>query len=71
MCQYENSATGDFLIDRHPKWANAWLIGGGSGHGFKHGPEVGRYTAELVTGRLRDPEPRFALAKHATQEGAS
>lgn len=71
VCQYENSASGDFIIDRHPTWANAWLVGGGSGHGFKHGPEVGRYTAELVTGRLRKVEPRFALAQHATQEGAS
>jgi sarcosine oxidase len=71
VCQYENSESGDFIIDRHPTWTNTWLVGGGSGHGFKHGPEVGRYTAELVTGRLRNVEPRFALAKHATQEGAS
>src|SRR5207249_4767253 len=47
VCQYENSSNGDFLIDRHPDWQNAWLIGGGSGHGFKHGPAVGRYTADL------------------------
>lgn len=69
VCQYENSASGDLIIDRHPVWANAWLVGGGSGHGFKHGPEVGRYTAQLVTGNLREPEPRFALAKHTVQDG--
>ncbi len=62
VCQYENSSNGDFLIDRHPRWANALLVGGGSGHGFKHGPAVGRYAASLVAGRLRRPEPRFALA---------
>lgn len=62
VCQYENSANGDFLIDRHPVFANAVLVGGGSGHGFKHGPAVGRYAAELLTGRLAKREPRFSLA---------
>ncbi len=71
VCQYENSASGDFLIDRHPVWQNAWLVGGGSGHGFKHGPAVGRYVAEAVTGRLRTPELRFGLSRHATQDETS
>jgi monomeric sarcosine oxidase len=62
VCQYENSSNGDFLIDRHPRWDNAVLVGGGSGHGFKHGPAVGRYAAELLTGRLASVEPRFSLA---------
>lgn len=62
VCQYENSANGDFLIDRHPRWDNALLVGAGSGHGFKHGPAVGRYAAALVDGTLAAPEPRFSLA---------
>ena len=62
VCQYENSSNGDFLIDRHPRWENALLVGAGSGHGFKHGPSVGRYAADLLTGRLARPEPRFSLA---------
>ena len=62
VCQYENSANGDLLIDRHPQWENVFLVGAGSGHGFKHGPAVGRYAAELVLGRLAAPEPRFSLA---------
>ncbi len=62
VCQYENSSNGDFLIDRHPRWANVLLVGGGSGHGFKHGPAVGQYAAELLRGRLARPEPRFSLA---------
>jgi glycine/D-amino acid oxidase-like deaminating enzyme len=65
ICQYENSSNGDFLIDRHPAWPNAVLMGGGSGHGFKHGPEVGRYAAALVAGTLAQPEPRFSLASKA------
>jgi sarcosine oxidase len=68
VCQYENSSNGDFLIDRHPAAPNVWLVGAGSGHGFKHGPEVGRYAAELVTGRLRKVEPRFSLATKAEQQ---
>jgi glycine/D-amino acid oxidase-like deaminating enzyme len=62
VCQYENSSNGDLLIDRHPRWENAVLVGAGSGHGFKHGPAVGRYAAGLVAGRLAKPEPRFSLA---------
>jgi sarcosine oxidase len=63
VCQYENSDNGDLLIDRHPAWANVWIAGGGSGHGFKHGPAVGRYVSDLVLGTGR-AEPRFALASH-------
>jgi glycine/D-amino acid oxidase-like deaminating enzyme len=65
VCQYENSSNGDFLIDRHPTLDGAYLLGGGSGHGFKHGPEVGRAMAEMVLG-VRDPDARFSLATKQT-----
>ena len=69
VCQYENSANGDLLIDFHPTLANVLLVGAGSGHGFKHGPAVGRYAADLLTGRLARVEPRFSLAsKGETQK---
>ena len=61
VCQYENSSNGNFLIDFHPRLANVLLVGGGSGHGFKHGPEVGRYAAGRLFGSA-DVEPRFSLA---------
>ena len=61
VCQYENTSNGDFLIDRHPGFDNLWLVGGGSGHGFKHGPAVGEQVAALISGEVR-VEPRFALA---------
>ncbi|HUU32814.1 MAG TPA: FAD-dependent oxidoreductase, partial [Vicinamibacterales bacterium] len=64
VCQYENTATGDFIVDRHPRWGNVWIAGGGSGHGFKHGPAVGKHVADLVAGRA-GVEPRFALAGQA------
>jgi glycine/D-amino acid oxidase-like deaminating enzyme len=60
VCQYENTATGDFLIDRHPELRNVWLVGGGSGHGFKHGPAVGEIAARMVLYGAR-ADPRFAL----------
>ena len=61
VCQYENTSNGDFLIDRHPAWENLWLVGGGSGHGFKHGPAVGEYVAGMISGEAQ-AEPRFTLA---------
>ncbi|MCL6678658.1 FAD-dependent oxidoreductase [Sphingomonas sp. RG327] len=61
VCQYENSSNGDFLIDFHPQFDNVLLAGGGSGHGFKHGPEVGRYAAARLFGEVAE-EPRFGLA---------
>jgi len=67
VCQYENTSNGDFLVDRHPQMENVWLVGGGSGHGFKHGPAMGEY----VTGQLLDAapaEPRFSLATKATAQ---
>ncbi|RMD88610.1 MAG: FAD-dependent oxidoreductase [Alphaproteobacteria bacterium] len=66
VCQYENTATGDFLIDRHPTIDGVWLVGGGSGHGFKHGPALGAHVADLVTGAATTIQPRFSLATKET-----
>lgn len=72
VCQYENTSNGDFIIDRHPDFENVWIAGGGSGHGFKHGPAVGEYTAARVAG-LTTPsvEPRFSLASKGAQQHRS
>src|SRR5229473_2918902 len=67
VCQYENTSNGDFLIDRHPDMPNVWLAGGGSGHGFKHGPALGEYLAAQICGEGK-AEPRFSLASKATQQ---
>ncbi|HVS89324.1 MAG TPA: FAD-dependent oxidoreductase [Candidatus Acidoferrum sp.] len=67
VCQYENTSSGDFLIDRHPEMKNVWFAGGGSGHGFKHGPAVGEYVAgQILDGNT--PEPRFSLATKDTAQ---
>jgi monomeric sarcosine oxidase len=62
VCQYENTPDDHFLVDRHPAAENIWLVGGGSGHGFKHGPALGEMVAELV---LEDkaPDALFRLAR--------
>jgi sarcosine oxidase len=65
VCQYENTSNGDFLIDRHPELSNVWLAGGGSGHGFKHGPAFGEYLAKQILGE-GTVEPRFSLASKDT-----
>jgi glycine/D-amino acid oxidase-like deaminating enzyme len=64
VCQYENTSNGDFLIDRHPGYDNVWLVGGGSGHGFKHGPALGEYVAERITQGV-GVEGRFSLQTKA------
>jgi len=65
VCQYENTSNGDFLVDRHPDRENVWLVGGGSGHGFKHGPALGEHVARLIL-EGGDAEPRFSLATKQT-----
>lgn len=68
VCQYENTSNGDFLIDRHSDFTNVWLVGGGSGHGFKHGPSLGEYAAGQILGKT-PAEPRFSMAtKEAIQK---
>jgi monomeric sarcosine oxidase len=61
VCQYENTSNSDFLIDLHPHHENVWIAGGGSGHGFKHGPAVGDYVVARLLGS-GIPEPRFGIA---------
>lgn len=60
VCHYENTPNGDLLIDRHPGTENVWLVGGGSGHGFKHAPTVAEYVTNALSGS-NGREPRFSL----------
>lgn len=64
VCQYENTLDNHLIIDRHPAADNVWLVGGGSGHGFKHGPVVGEMVTELVMGE-KDSNPAFRLTRPA------
>ena len=62
VCQYTNTPDGDFIVDRHPEAGNLWLVGGGSGHGFKHGPALGELVAAQVLDR-QPATPEFGLAR--------
>lgn len=66
VCQYENTSNGDFLID----WLRPGVlaIGGGSGHGFKHGPAVGKLAAALAEGKIGVPPPQFAFSAKSTKK---
>lgn len=68
VCQYSLTADTHFLVGRHPEQPSWWLIGGGSGHGFKHGPALGEYVADCVEG-AREPEPFHALGPRTPQAG--
>ena len=62
VCQYETTPDTHFVIDRHPAFDNVWLVGGGSGHGFKHGPVIGRHVVGRLAGAdLAPGEERFGL----------
>jgi glycine/D-amino acid oxidase-like deaminating enzyme len=62
VCQYENTTDQNFIVDHHPANTNVWIVGGGSGHGFKHGPALGEMVAGLV---LKDEaaNPIYRLAR--------
>lgn len=49
VCPYENSPDGNFIFETHPEADNVIFLGGGSGHGFKHGPALGEWVAKLIT----------------------
>jgi monomeric sarcosine oxidase len=68
VCHYENTLNGDFLVDLHPGTENVWLLGGGSGHGFKHAPAIAEYLVNALEGK-GEPEPRFSLVAKTEVSG--
>ncbi|MFQ5670974.1 MAG: NAD(P)/FAD-dependent oxidoreductase [Acidobacteriota bacterium] len=66
VCQYASTPDSHFILDRHPQAGNLWLLGGGSGHGFKHGPALGEQAAACLLGE-RAPERCFTLARRPGQ----
>jgi sarcosine oxidase len=62
-CVYDNSPDEDFIVDR----VGRIMIGSGtSGTGFKFGPLLGEWLADLATGREPDPAlGRFSLSRFA------
>ena len=67
-CGYELTLDTQFVVAPHPELAATWLVGGGSGHGFKHGPALAEHVAALISG-ASPPEPRFALGPRRADRG--
>ncbi len=64
VCQYESTPDSNFIISQHPSASDVWIVGGGSGHGFKMGPALGEIVADAVLGKS-SPDPLFALTRFA------
>ncbi len=64
VCAYELTPDDEFLVARHPAAPHVWLVGGGSGHGFKHGPALGADVAALIASGA-EPDARFGLGARA------
>ncbi|HEV3478143.1 MAG TPA: FAD-dependent oxidoreductase, partial [Gaiellaceae bacterium] len=60
VCQYALTTDTHFVIAPHPAREGEWILGGGSGHGFKHGPALAEYAARVVTGQ-DEPGAQFGL----------
>ncbi len=62
-CQYEITPDTHFVVAPHPDHdGRVWLMGGGSGHGFKHGPALAEAAERWLTG-AEPPDTRFALGR--------
>jgi sarcosine oxidase len=61
-CRYELSPDSHFIAAPHPGQDGVWLVGGGSGHGFKHGPAMAERVIAAIEGREPLPD-RFALGE--------
>ncbi|MGH3002299.1 MAG: NAD(P)/FAD-dependent oxidoreductase [Gaiellaceae bacterium] len=68
VCQYDLTGDTHFVFAQHPERDSWWLLGGGSGHGFKHGPALAEYVADCLEGRRR-PEPFHALGARTGDAG--
>ncbi|MGH2713372.1 MAG: FAD-dependent oxidoreductase, partial [Thermoleophilaceae bacterium] len=48
-CHYGLTPDGEFVFARHPEHERVWLLGGGSGHGYKHGPAIAEHVAAVLS----------------------
>jgi glycine/D-amino acid oxidase-like deaminating enzyme len=55
-CRYELTADSNFIAGRHPAEDGVWIVGGGSGHGFKHGPALAEQVIAAIRGGRTLPQ---------------
>lgn len=63
LCPYTLTQDTNFVLAPLPGADGIFLVGGGSGHAFKHGPMIGAHVADLCEGV--SPDPRFALGSRS------
>jgi hypothetical protein len=61
-CRYELTPDTHFIAAVHPAQPTVWLVGGGSGHGFKHGPAMAERLAAAIVADAALPN-HFALGE--------
>jgi glycine/D-amino acid oxidase-like deaminating enzyme len=66
VCQYALTPDAEWIVAEASP--GVWLLGGDSGHGFKHGPALAEYVAGVLDGE-HEPEPRFGLHERLPSRG--
>src|SRR3954452_363132 len=61
-CRYEITPDTHFLASEHPAQPGVWVVGGGSGHGFKPGPAMAERLIAAISGAAPLPA-HFALGE--------
>jgi glycine/D-amino acid oxidase-like deaminating enzyme len=66
-CRYEITADTRLIGAPHPDHPSMWIVGGGSGHGLKHGPPMAERIATAIGSGTTLP-PGFSLGERAGSE---
>jgi glycine/D-amino acid oxidase-like deaminating enzyme len=67
-CQYTSTADGRWIVAPHPDHDGVWIVGGGSGHGFKHGPALAEHVVRLIEG-AEPPRPELGMGRRHADPG--
>ena len=66
VCLYTNTPDEHFILDRHPRHEQVYLLSACSGHGFKFAPAIGELVADDLEGRTPFAElTPFRLSRFA------
>ncbi|WBW70846.1 L-pipecolate oxidase [Schizosaccharomyces osmophilus] len=69
VCYYTDTADADFVFDFHSKYKNLFVCTGGSGHGFKFFPVLGKYSVGCMLRELNEEHlKKWAWEKPSLRE---
>jgi len=60
LCMYSDTFDGNFFIDHDPDTSGLFVASGGSGHGFKFAPIIGRLIADSFERKENKYRSKFA-----------